>query len=73
MGCKRVLFTSDWYSTLTRGNVELIHGEIERITANGVVGSDGVEREADAIIWGTGFSRTTSSPRWRSTGSTATS
>ena len=55
MGCKRVLFTSDWYSTLTRGNVELIQGEIERITANGVVGSDGVEREADAIIWGTGF------------------
>jgi cation diffusion facilitator CzcD-associated flavoprotein CzcO len=55
MGCKRVLFTSDWYSTLTRDNVELIHGDIERITAHGVVGSDGVEREADTIIWGTGF------------------
>jgi cation diffusion facilitator CzcD-associated flavoprotein CzcO len=55
MGCKRVLFTSDWYPTLMRDNVELIQGGVERITADGVVGPDGVEREADTIIWGTGF------------------
>jgi cation diffusion facilitator CzcD-associated flavoprotein CzcO len=55
MGCKRVLFTSDWYSTLTRENVDLHDGGVERVTASGVVGADGVEREAETIIWGTGF------------------
>jgi cation diffusion facilitator CzcD-associated flavoprotein CzcO len=55
MGCKRVLFTSDWYPTLERDNVELVNGAVERITADGVVGPDGVERPAETIIWGTGF------------------
>ena len=55
MGCKRILFTSDWYSTLTRPNVELVSGGVQRITANGVVGPDGAEREADVIVFGTGF------------------
>jgi cation diffusion facilitator CzcD-associated flavoprotein CzcO len=55
MGCKRVLFTSDWYSTLRRDNVELLNGAVQRATAGGIVGADGVEREADSIIWGTGF------------------
>jgi cation diffusion facilitator CzcD-associated flavoprotein CzcO len=55
MGCKRVLFTSDWYPTLRRPNVELICGAVERLTAGGVVAADGVERPADTIIWGTGF------------------
>ncbi|MDX6638507.1 MAG: hypothetical protein QOJ01_2018 [Solirubrobacterales bacterium] len=55
IGCKRVLFTSDWYPTLTRPNVELCNGPVERITPTGVVGPDGVERAADVIIFGTGF------------------
>ncbi len=55
MGCKRVLITSDWYPTLKRPDVDLHTGGVERITAGGVVGPDGVERPADAIIWGTGF------------------
>jgi cation diffusion facilitator CzcD-associated flavoprotein CzcO len=55
IGCKRVLFTSDWYSTLRRSNVELLNGAVQRATATGIVGADGVEREADTIIWGTGF------------------
>jgi len=54
-GCKRVLFTSDWYSALRRPNVELLSGAVQRATATGVVGADGAEREADTIIWGTGF------------------
>ena len=55
MGCKRVLFTSDWYSTLCRDNVDLLNGAVQRVTPDGVVGADGVERECDTIIWGTGF------------------
>ena len=71
IGCKRVLFTSDWYPTLQRDDVELVAGGASRITAGGVVGADGVERPADVIIYGTGFAaHTTSSPRWRSTAST---
>ncbi|MBM3666156.1 MAG: NAD(P)/FAD-dependent oxidoreductase [Actinobacteria bacterium] len=56
LGCKRVLITSDWYPTLERDNVELISGQVQRITEAGVVGPDGVERPADVIVWGTGFS-----------------
>jgi cation diffusion facilitator CzcD-associated flavoprotein CzcO len=55
MGCKRVLISSDWYPALTRPDVELLDGRVERITADGVVGPDGVEREADVIVFGTGF------------------
>ena len=55
IGCKRVLFTSDWYPALNRDNVELIDGRVERVTTSGVVGADGIERPADVIIWGTGF------------------
>ncbi len=55
LGCKRILFTSDWYPTLLRDNVELIDGAVERITASGVIDAHGRERPADAIIWGTGF------------------
>jgi cation diffusion facilitator CzcD-associated flavoprotein CzcO len=55
IGCKRVLFTSDWYPTLTRPDVELVTDEIERITPGGVRTADGVERAADVIVFGTGF------------------
>ena len=55
IGCKRILITSDWYPTLRRDDVELVTGGVERITADGVVGADGVERPADVIIYGTGF------------------
>ena len=55
IGCKRVLFTSDWYSTLREPHVELLNGAVQKATATGVVGADNVERDADVIIWGTGF------------------
>lgn len=55
IGCKRVLITSEWYPTLMRDDVELITGAATQVTANGVVGPDGVEREADVIVFGTGF------------------
>ena len=55
MGCKRVLFSNDWYPALARPNVDLITDPIERIVADGVVTRDGTTRHADAIIYGTGF------------------
>ncbi|HKJ35905.1 MAG TPA: 4-hydroxyacetophenone monooxygenase, partial [Solirubrobacterales bacterium] len=43
------------YPALMRDDVDLHHGPVERITPDGVVGPDGVERPTDVIIWGTGF------------------
>jgi hypothetical protein len=55
MGCKRVLFSNDWYPTLARPDVELVTDAIERIVRGGVVTAGGTVREADVIIYGTGF------------------
>ena len=55
MGCKRVVFSSDWYTALARPDVELITDRIERITRDGVAAADGTVRAADVIIYGTGF------------------
>ncbi len=55
MGCKRVLFSNDWYPTLARPNVELVTDPIERIVPDGVVTAGGATRPADVIIYGTGF------------------
>lgn len=55
IGCKRVLFSSHYLPALTRPNVELITAPITRVTPAGVVAADGVEREADVVIYGTGF------------------
>ena len=52
---KRMLRDSNWYSALTRDNVELIAGVPQRITAHGVIDEDGVEHPADAIVLATGF------------------
>ncbi len=55
MGCKRVLFSNDWYPTLARPDVDLVTDKIERISADGVVTADGTARAADVIVYGTGF------------------
>jgi cation diffusion facilitator CzcD-associated flavoprotein CzcO len=55
IGCKRILMSNDYYPALARDNVDLITGGVQRVTERGVVGADRVEREVDAIIYGTGF------------------
>ena len=58
MGCKRILMSNDYYQALLRPNVEVVTDGIERITRDGVLTKDGVERKVDAIICGTGFTAT---------------
>ncbi len=58
MGCKRVLISSNYYPAVARDNCHLITEGIDRITAKGVKTVDGIEREVDAIIFGTGFHAT---------------
>lgn len=55
LGCKRILISNDWYATLTRRDVELVTSGIEKITADGIVTADGIERPFDVIIAATGF------------------
>ncbi|HEY7147640.1 MAG TPA: NAD(P)/FAD-dependent oxidoreductase [Streptosporangiaceae bacterium] len=55
MGCKRVLFSRDWYPALARPDVELVTDPIERIVPGGLVTADGTTRRADVIVYGTGF------------------
>jgi cation diffusion facilitator CzcD-associated flavoprotein CzcO len=55
IGCKRVLVSNVWYPMFSRPNVELVTEGIREITERGIVTMDGVEREVDCIVLGTGF------------------
>ncbi len=55
IGCKRLLPSNRWYPALQEPNVELVTSAISEIRANSILDADGVEREVDAIILGTGF------------------
>jgi cation diffusion facilitator CzcD-associated flavoprotein CzcO len=55
IGCKRIMLTDHWYPTLTKPNVDLITDPIGRITKSGIETADGTLREADVIVFGTGF------------------
>jgi len=58
MGCKRVLFSNDWYRALDRDHVDLTTSPVTAVERNGVRTADGRLHEADVLIWGTGFSAT---------------
>jgi len=55
IGCKRVLVSNAWFPMFERSNVELVTDGIREVTPRGIVTDDGVEREVDCIILGTGF------------------
>lgn len=57
-GCKRILFTSNYYPTFKRSNVYLHVDGIDQVTAESVVDKRGVEHEFDVLIMGTGFKAT---------------
>ncbi|MEU7892385.1 NAD(P)/FAD-dependent oxidoreductase [Nonomuraea sp. NPDC049152] len=57
VGCKRVIIDSSFYPALTRPNVDVVTDPITRITPKGVETIEGV-READTIIYATGFRST---------------
>ena len=58
MGCKRVVFSNDWYPALARPDVDLVTDQIDWILPDGVATADGTIRPADVIIYGTGFQAT---------------
>ncbi len=52
---KRMLLDNHWFRTLTRDNVELVTGAIERVVPGAVVTGDGSRRELDVLVLATGF------------------
>ncbi|NUP82552.1 MAG: NAD(P)/FAD-dependent oxidoreductase [Nonomuraea sp.] len=56
-GCKRVVIDSAFYPALTRPNVDVVTDKIVRVTPKGVETTEGL-READTIVYATGFRST---------------
>ncbi len=55
LGCKRIIPSNRWYPTLAKPNVELVTAGLAEVREHSVVDTNGVEREVDTIIFGTGF------------------
>lgn len=55
LGCKRVLFSDDFYPCFSHDHVSLVTEPIERFEATGIRTRDGVLHEADAVVFATGF------------------
>lgn len=55
IGCKRILISNRYLPTFNRSNVQLITEGISEIGENYIQSRDGVRRETDVIILGTGF------------------
>lgn len=58
LGCKRLLFSNDWYRTLARDHVDVVAGPVTGVEPGGVRAGDGTLHEADVLVWGTGFAAT---------------
>lgn len=55
LGCKRIIYSSDFYPTLVRPGVSLVTEGIERITTTGIRMADGRDIALDALVCATGF------------------
>jgi cation diffusion facilitator CzcD-associated flavoprotein CzcO len=69
MGCKRILLADDYYPALGRQNVSVLTDGIREVRRRSIVTTDGVEREVDAIVFGTGFAVQSFVPRGMFVGS----
>ncbi|MEV4127543.1 NAD(P)/FAD-dependent oxidoreductase [Nocardia sp. NPDC049707] len=58
VGCKRGLFSNDYFPALVEPNVTVETSAITEIVPNGVRTADGTVHEAEVIIYGTGFKGT---------------
>ncbi|WP_028654891.1 flavin-containing monooxygenase [Nocardioides sp. J54] len=58
LGCKRLLFSNNWYPALSRDNVDVVTDAITAVEPTGIRTADGVLHEVDVLIHGTGFAAT---------------
>ncbi|MGX1809444.1 flavin-containing monooxygenase [Nocardia sp. NPDC055321] len=54
-GCKRLLISNDYYPALQRENCKLITWPIAQLSPNGIRTAEGIEHQADCIVFATGF------------------
>jgi cation diffusion facilitator CzcD-associated flavoprotein CzcO len=54
-GCKRILYSPDYYRAVADPKTTLITDRITRVTPNGIVTADGTEHAVDVIVLATGF------------------
>ena len=52
---KRMLLDNGWFRTLARDKVTSVVGAVTEVRPHSVITSDGVEHQADLLIWATGF------------------
>lgn len=55
LGCKRLVFSSDFIPALTRSNVEVVSSPARSVRARSLVTEDGSELDVDAIVCATGY------------------
>jgi cation diffusion facilitator CzcD-associated flavoprotein CzcO len=55
MGCKRLVFSSDYLPALTQPNVEVVTSPARSLRAGSLVTDDGTEREVDLVVCATGY------------------
>jgi len=72
IGCKRLLFSNDWYPALAADNVDVVTEDVVEIVPEGVRSADGVLHACDVIIYGTGFAATEFLAPMKVTGSNGT-
>jgi len=54
-GCKRLVFSTDFYDAIQQPNTELITSEIDEITKDGIRTKDGKHHDLDVLVLATGF------------------
>lgn len=55
MGCKRLVFSSDYLAALGRPNVEVLDSPARFLRARSLVTEDGTERDVDVVVCATGY------------------
>jgi cation diffusion facilitator CzcD-associated flavoprotein CzcO len=58
MGCKRILLSGDFYPALTQPNTDLVASGLAKVDGGRLIAQDGTAREADVLIFATGFHTT---------------
>lgn len=55
LGCKRLVFASDYLQTLTQPHVEVVSSPARRLRSRSLVTEDGTELDVDVVLCATGY------------------
>src|SRR5690606_1373708 len=55
MGCKRLVFATDYLQTLTQPHVEVVASPARALRARSLVTEDGTELDVDVVLCATGY------------------